>query len=209
VPSDRYTRYPRPVLWLVPGSEAGPTAAASALSTGGDEAVEPFYLSTLPVTNRQLEAALPAWRRSARAPADDDPAVGVPLAVALEYCAWYSQLARKPIRLPTEREWEHACTGGEAAAAGGERNLELAWHAANSPPERVPDLSAKGSNSLGLFAMLGGVWEWVLGDGEGAVLRGGSWLTPPQAIADGARWVVESGVAPVDAGFRIAKPLRS
>ena len=168
----RYTAYPRPVLWLVPEGEG----------------VEPFYLSTLPVTNLQMEAFDPGFARSHLGRGDDDPALGVSLEAARGYCRWYGGLSRKAIRLPREAEWEHACAGtGE----------EQIWHLGNSP-ETVPDLRSRGSNAFGLYAMLGGVWEWV----EEGVLRGGSWRTP---LAEVGR---RRTAAPAEAGFRIAKSLR-
>ena len=198
-----YTRYPRPVLWLVPEGEREWRA--------GDRVerrtVEPFYLSTVPVTNRQLEAFAPGRERSPAARGDDDPAVGVSLEEALAYCRWYGEVSRKPIRLPTEEEWEHACRAGgpwpEAEALG-----EVVWHAGNSDQGRVPPLSQGPSNGFGLFAMLGGVWEWVAAEAEAPVLRGGSWRTPLAELARGARRVAAPGETPPDAGFRIAKSLR-
>lgn len=210
--TERYTSYPRPVLWLVPEGEVpaakggGPAALA-----GAGSPIAPFYLSTLPVTNRQLEAWDRSFQRSPLAPGDDDPAVGVAHEQALDYCAWYSRIARKPIRLPTEREWEHACRAGrhrlwpweeDAARAG-----DHVWHRGNSGGP-VPPLAAKGSNPFGLYAMLGGVWEWVSAAGGERVLRGGSWRTPLAEIAAGARRVVAAHERPADAGFRIAKSLR-
>lgn len=196
--ADRYTSVPRPVLWLVPEGEG---------SGGG---VEPFYLSTLPVTNRQLAAFAPDWPRSPLAPGDDDPAVGVELAVAEEYCSWYASLARKAIRLPSEREWEHACRAGARGrwfwgddAPAAERWV---WHLGNSGAS-VPVLASKPSNGFGLYAMLGGVWEWVTGD-EGAVLRGGSWRTPLAELGCGERRRLAEGEVAAEAGFRIARSLR-
>jgi formylglycine-generating enzyme len=210
--SERYTSYPRPVLWLVPEGEAPAATGGAAMGSRKDGAgavVAPFYLSTLPVTNLQLAAALPAFARSPLAPGDDDPAVGVTHAEALAYCSWYARLARKAIRLPTEAEWEHACRAGRPTLwPWGEdwaRADALVWHRGNSGP-RVPDLSAKGSNAFGLYALLGGVWEWA-SCGDGAVLRGGSWLSPLEELARGARRV-PTEARPADAGFRIAKSLR-
>ena len=199
---ERYTSVPRPVLWLIPEGEL--------VIAGDRRTIAPFYLSTLPVTNAQLEAWLPAWERSPLAPGDDDPAVGTTAELAREYCRWYGALARKPIRLPSEAEWEHACRGGSPArrfwGEGEAAADEHAWHAGNSGP-RVPPLAAKRTNPFGLHAMLGGVWEWV--EGEAAVaLRGGSWRTPLAEIDCEARRVPAAGERIADAGFRIARSLR-
>jgi formylglycine-generating enzyme required for sulfatase activity len=198
VVTERYTSYPRPVLWLVPEGE-------NRLGT-----VEPFYLSTLPVTNRQLEAFTGPRERPATSPDDDGPAVGVGLDVASGYCAWYARIARKAIRLPSEAEWEHACRGGasgrwfwgeeEAAAAS------WVWHRGNSG-ERVPPLGEKRTNGFGLHAMLGGVWEWTAA-ADGPVLRGGSWRLEVRAMGCGERRRWTSGESLDDVGFRIARSLR-
>lgn len=217
---DYYTRYPRPVLWLVPEGEDADAHEKDAHEKD-DRPVAPFYLSTLPVTNEQYEAFDPGFERSPAAPGDRDPALGVSWDDAAGYCAWYAELAGKPIRLPTGAEWRHACRAGTAGRAfwgddpgGADR---FAWHAGNSEPDRVPPLDDKPSNPFGLLAMLGGVWEWVddtgcggAGDAgaSGRVLYGGSWRTPAAELAwDLLR--VEPAERPVaDAGFRIARSLR-
>lgn len=194
---DYYTRYPRPVLWLVPGA-------------GG---IAPFYLSTLPVTNQQFEAFDPGFERSPAAPGDGDPALGVSWDAAAGYCAWYAEIARKPIRLPAEAEWEHACRAGTAGRAfwGDDPAAadRFAWHAGNSDPARVPALDAKPSNPFGLVAMLGGIWEWTAGaDGESRILRGGCWRLPAAELACDLRRTEPPAHRLPDAGFRIARSLR-
>ena len=199
---ERYTAYPRPVLWLVSEGQLATPA--------GTVAVEPFYLSTLPVTNRQLEAFTGARARPAAVAGDDDPAIGVTLDVARGYCDWYARIARKAIRLPAEAEWEHACRAGTSGRwfwGDDAREADAwVWHRGNSG-EVVPALAAKRSNGFGLHAMLGGVWEWVEG-AEGGVLRGGSWRTPLDEIGCGVRRIVAGGETVADAGFRIARSLR-
>lgn len=199
--ADAYTRYPRPVLWLVPEGEL------EWPPEGGERrVVEPFYLSTLPVTNRQLEAFSPGRARPPAAPGDDDPALGVAFEEARAYCRWYGELARKPIRLPDELEWEHACRAGGDWPGPHDPRWRSAWHAGNSGAELVPPLAAQPSNAFGLHSMLGGVWEWV--EAETPVLRGGSWRTPLAELLAGARRVVGPQDAPPETGFRIAKSLR-
>jgi len=194
---DFYTRYPRPVLWLVPAGEG----------------IAPFYVSTLPVTNEQFEAFDPGFERSPAASGDRDPALGVSWEDAAGYCAWYAEIARKAIRLPDETEWEHACRAGTAGRAfwgdDPEAADRLAWHAGNSDPDRVPPLDAKPSNPFGLFAMLGGVWEWTASaDGEARILRGGCWRLPPAELTCALRRAELPARHLPDAGFRIARSLR-
>jgi hypothetical protein len=66
------------------------------------------------VTNRQFEAYEPEHRRSESSSGDDDPVTQVTLEQARAYCAWYAGVSRKPMRLPTEPEWEYACAGAES-----------------------------------------------------------------------------------------------
>jgi formylglycine-generating enzyme required for sulfatase activity len=214
---ERFTAFPRPVLWLVPGG--GPAAGG-----GPARPIEPFYLSTLPVTNLQYEAFDPAFERSPASPGDRDPATGVSAHEAAEYCAWWAEVTRKPMRLPTAAEWEHACRGdspgrwfwGDDPAAGD----DYVWDADSSgaPPGRVGALDAKRSNPFGLYGMLGGVWEWVAApgsaaaaagdEGAGWVLCGGSFRTPRGALAVSLRREAAPASRLDDAGFRLARSLR-
>ena len=197
---DLYTSYPRPILWLIPGGTVRSAGSAAAVE------VEPFSLSKTPVTNEQFEAFDPGFERSAEAPGDRDPAIGLSWEDVAEYCAWWAEVTRKPIRLPTEVEWEHACRGGDDRPvpwddpAGADEHL---WDRESSGG-RLGPLEAKRANGFGLYGMLGGVWEWT----AGGTLRGGSWRTPRAEISAGARREAPRDVPVADAGLRIAKSLR-
>ena len=188
---DRYTHYPRAILWLVRGGET---------TIGGKTAsVQPFYLSKLPITNIQFEAFEPAFERAASSPGDDDIAVGIDFERARRYCEWYAGVSRKPMRLPTEGEWEYAC-GKEIPDEEVDRHV---WHAGNSG-DTVPNLKKKRPNAFGLLGMLGGVWEWT----DSGALRGGSFRTPPGEIGCAARRTCDPGLRAEDVGFRIARSLK-
>ena len=196
---DRYTHYPRAILWLVRGGEA--TIGGEAVS------VEPFYLSKLPITNDQYEAFDPAFERGAQSAGNDGAAVGVGFEQARGYCQWYARVSRKPMRLPTEVEWEYACraqTTSRYFFGDSARDADrYVWHAGNST-DRVPALHEARPNPFGLHSMLGGVWEWT----ASRVLRGGSYRTPLEDIDCGLRRACEPGHAAGDVGFRVARSLK-
>ena len=196
---DRYTHYPRAILWLVRGGEA---------TIGGEvETVEPFYLSKLPITNIQFEAFDPAFDRNAHSAGNDDAAVGVDFEQARGYCDWYAGVSRKPMRLPTEVEWEYACRAETTSKYFFGDNTEDAdryvWHAGNSG-DTVPPLQEARPNPFGLHSMLGGVWEWT----ASRALRGGCYRMPLEDIGCAVRRACEPGYRAGDVGFRVARSLR-
>ncbi|HEY6799891.1 MAG TPA: SUMF1/EgtB/PvdO family nonheme iron enzyme [Agromyces sp.] len=115
-------------------------------------------------------------------------------------------------RLPTEAEWEWACRAGTAGAAGAAYGelADIAWSAADEVDAPQP-VARKTPNALGLFDMLGNVWEWcwdyadTARYGEYRSLRGGGWADREWSV----RASVRRGSAPdavlEDVGFRVAR----
>ena len=225
---DRYTHYPRTIFWLVRGGDVrigGPDADAR---PAFDTSVDPFYIGKTPITNAQYEAFDSAFERSPISPRDDDPAAGISFEAATAYCEWYASVSKKPIRLPTEIEWEYACRGGSMTRYffGNDSGAADAfvWDLTNSAGKLAP-LSEKRSNPFGLLGMLGGVWEWtgslhrpypvVAGDGRNApgvegprVLRGGSVRVARERMGCGVRRAAEVTFREEDIGFRIVRSFR-
>jgi len=80
-------------------------------------------------------------------------------------------LERMGYRLPTEAEWEYACRAGTVTSRYHGLSIELmgeyAWYQANSQ-ERAQAVGRRLPNDLGLFDMLGNVYEWCQ-DRSGAI----------------------------------------
>lgn len=118
---------------------------------------------------------------------------------AERYCEWLSKKTGKKFRLPTEEEWQYACSAG-----GTEKEADMekvAWHKDNSPTDMHPDgaphpVGKKEPNAWGLHDTLGNVVEWVMTTDGKLVARGGSWDHSPSQIscskrfAQTARWNV-------------------
>jgi formylglycine-generating enzyme required for sulfatase activity/predicted MPP superfamily phosphohydrolase len=157
------------------------------------------------------------------------PVVGVNWYEADAFCKWLSHKTGKQYRLPSEAEWEKAARGkdgkeypwgdgfGEKRCNSDELGLDR-----TSPVGIFPE----GKSPCECLDMAGNVLEWCFdrfdkeyykkspdrnppGPSEGAprVLRGGSWISPP----DDCRCAYRSGARPAsrgnNAGVRLARSL--
>jgi len=176
--------------------------------------VPSFYIGKFPITNEQFEAFQPGFERLAVSGPDSQPAVGISFDEALAFCFWYAEISRKPMRLPTEIEWEYAC-GATAVSRGpfdqgGDSADDYAWDASNSGGI-CPPLAEKRANDFGLYGMLGGVWEWTSTEARAApgdrrrILKGGSFRTQPSRISCSVRRQGRPDLKQDDVGFRIVR----
>ena len=165
------------------------------------------------------------WRGGRFEPTDDQPVVCISYLDAAAFCAWLSRQSGRPIRLPTEAEWEYACRAGSTGDYAGPVE-ERAWFDATS--ERGPHAVAqKAPNAWGLYDMHGNASEWcediyrwhyrdVPADGSAnvacdlpvpaavrRVLRGGSWRTQQAACRSSFRCPAQQALRGTDTGFRI------
>jgi formylglycine-generating enzyme required for sulfatase activity len=187
----RYTQVPRTTFWLLPEGLLG------------DTDVSPFYIGTTPITNEQYRAFDPSFKPAPASPGPNHPAVAVTLAEARAYCEWYGELAKKPIRLPTDIEWEYACRAGSVTRTFFKDDGDAyVWDAENSAGQAA-EVGKKRANANGLYDMLGLVWEWT-SDGS---LRGGSFREARASLDCGLRRRADAALRSDDVGFRIVRSL--
>jgi len=156
------------------------------------------------------------------------PVTGVSWAQASAYCEFAGGA------LPTEAQWERAARSSSPRTfPWGQRwNPSLAnFGTADGKPDPADgyryaapvDAYPDGCSVHGLFNMAGNVWEWTadhygadyyessprvdpLGPttGDGRVVRGGSWRSPPHMLRIGQRHKLAASETRPDVGFRCA-----
>ena len=161
--------------------------------------------------------------------------VGVSWFEAEAYCNWLSAELGKPIRLPTEQEWERAARGTEGRTyPWGEKfnhyNLNCAefwaeeddlsdyddwkkWLDSESFEEASTSMVGQfphGQSADGLMDMSGNVWEWAnswYDDGHIYwVVRGGSWSNTRRIVRCAYRNRPAPDYFNNNMGFRVVSP---
>jgi hypothetical protein len=145
------------------------------------------------------------------------PVVGVTWWDAEMFARWSGS------RLLTEWEWEYACRA-ESVDSNGEPSVyywendpsgqmisRYAWMDDNSGSKTYP-VGSLNPNALGLYDMLGNVWEWTKSHyeiGRGVrVCRGGSYRYNSRGVSASYRFYGDPSFRDTDLGFRVAMSTR-
>jgi formylglycine-generating enzyme required for sulfatase activity/serine/threonine protein kinase len=147
-----------------------------------------------------------------------------------EFIPWLNNITGNSYRLPSEAEWEYAARAGRTSrySWGYTINCSQARYGYLSGEckkrqntDRVKSFLA---NPFSLYDMHGNVWEWTMdcwnesynaapkngeawtkGDCSQRVLRGGSWLSRPDALRSAYRFRNSTTVRNNDLGFRLVQ----
>jgi len=189
-----------------------------------------FWMSRTEVTREQYAKSLaetkrpePAHFNAPRFNKPEQPVIAVTHDDAAAFCKWASG------RLPTEAEWEYAARGsdGRKYPWGNEEpdKSRAVFHQdiGFGATAVVGSLKA-GESPFGVLDMAGNVFEWCAdwydanyytksprenpsgpASGEQRVIRGGSWISLPDALRATARGKYPQSSHSVLVGFRVAR----
>lgn len=197
------------VFRLVPPGEATlgvPEGTARVFSERGPKRVvitKPFYLGETEITWAEWERVMGPVGKGTLTISPDEP-MWASYAHARRYCE------KTGSRLPTEDEWEYACRWGTTGLRYGELGQVAACH--STRPRRGP-VRSRAPNRLGLYDMIGSVYEVCETDASGVdgppvgmvVARGGSFDCDGDECRATARAFVADVARSEVIGFRVAR----
>jgi len=195
--------------------------------------LDEYWIGKYPVTNTQYQAYVNAnkitgWKFEPGK--ERHPAVNVSWQDAAGFCKWASIASGRPVRLPTEAEWEKAARGTDKRLYpwGNQRPDKTRANYGLMIEDTTPvgQFSPQGDSPYGCADMAGNVWEWTAdwyssayyssqssfsnptgpSSGTYKVLRGGSFYYDENSL----RTALRSNGKPVSwgytVGFRCAVP---
>jgi hypothetical protein len=227
------------LLALLASQAADPEGFVLVRGGSGRVRVEEFELCDHPVTNAEYRKFVQAtghpapvhWEQG-RVPAgmESHPVVYVNRYDAEAYCAWRSKAEGRAFRLPTDPEYQLAARGGTEGKLYPWGDEDPSGRCAFDPDgTRLNDqwrshlrpVKSFAPNAMGLYDMVGNVWQMVSvypdparsrfkyrisapADLEGRIV-GGSWARTRSYLALGTGGTASPGIRLPDLGFRVAR----
>ena len=188
---------------------------------------QPFYMGIYEVTQAQYQAVM--GENPSRFKGVEHPVESVTWLQAAEFCRRLSAMAKKPVRLPTEKQWEYACRAGTTTTFFfGENAKDMVdFGRCIDSPKRVgrPQPRPVGGlkpNPWGLYDMYGNVaeycctaWLQPFADWNGEetnpsqrALRGGSFADSMPVCTSTVRWSCIPDRTNAERGFRVIVAVR-
>ena len=216
-----------PEMVIVPG---GSFIMGDAANAHRVTIANPFAIGKKEVTQKEWVAVMGGNPSKFKDCVGNCPVDNVSWNDAKEFVRRLSIKTGKEYRLPSEAEWEYSCRSGtQQTFCGGDNANSVAWYGAYSTPSAKrtdrysKPVATKKANAWGLYDMSGNVAEWTedgyhsdfsgaptdgsawKGDGQGYILRGGSWESNPDQIHATFRDYAGPANSDITYGFRIAR----
>ncbi|GLB53674.1 hypothetical protein NBRC110019_27150 [Neptunitalea chrysea] len=152
---------------------------------------------------------------------DTKPMVNINYKDALDYCTWLSDSLQIKVRLPHQEEWVYAANNGGFVDPINFDSIpnnikKLAVFKNSSATNIQLCVTCKEPNKIGIYNMLGNVWEWADGwfyntDAEEPEINeelhmvvGGSYLSPKRDMYLNKALMIPESTRKKDIGFRVA-----
>jgi len=145
------------------------------------------------------------WRNPGFKQTDEHPVVCISDKDSKSYLSWLSKKTQRKYRLPNEIEWEYVARAGSVEnfwwgndIGNGKANCAYCgseWSNISTSP-----VKSFRANKLGLYDIVGNVWE--LTNGDKIVARGGAWNFAPKLARASVRLELSQGFRSNYVGFR-------
>ncbi len=136
---------------------------------GIDRPLAPFMRAAIErAASGQKSAPVPPVPPTVKGLLPNYPVIQVCWLDAMAYCLWLTEKTGIAFRLPTQVEWEYACTvgGSEPGLVAPAELDEVAWCEVNRrrgvSQTQIHPVGRKLPNGAGLYDLYGNVWEWCL-----------------------------------------------
>jgi formylglycine-generating enzyme required for sulfatase activity len=151
------------------------------------------------------------WRNPGFKQGASSPATCISYADAVAYTKWLTNETSYQYRLPTEAEWEIAArAGSKSAYPWGEQfgtgNANTGWSGTTWANVSTSPVKSFAPNALGLYDVVGNVWEWT-NDSRG-LAKGGAWSFSPIKAATDEKLFVDTNSAANYVGFRVIRAIK-
>lgn len=175
-----------------------------------EEKIESFYMYRFEVSGMDYKRFLKATDKEIPKGLDlKRPITNITYTEAQEYCSWLKSIYKVNFRLPTKEEWQYAARGGNFNDNNFIYNKELpnnyVVYLKNTKYEKPECISCMKPNELGLYGMVGNVWEWTEQRLKGftAFIVGGSYLEDADHVKVTTQKEIDFSHKQKDVGFRM------